>query len=107
MDLRTRTSLFCGVLALAIAVSILLRGGRRGRAHIYFAAFAADIGLWYIAQWLYHFIRADVWARFTAILAVLLPQLALQMFEVVVPERDRRSTRSDSATANGFASEAL
>jgi two-component system sensor histidine kinase HydH len=91
VDLRTRTSLFCGVLALAIAVSILLRGGRR-RAHIYFAAFAADIGLWYIAQWLYHFIRADVWARFTAILAVLLPQLALQMFEVVVPERDRRST---------------
>jgi two-component system sensor histidine kinase HydH len=91
VDLRTRTSLFCGVLALAIAVSILLRGGRR-RAHIYFAAFAADIGLWYIAQWLYHFIQADVWARFTAILAVLLPQLALQMFEVVVPERDRRST---------------
>lgn len=83
--------MFCGVLALAIAVSILLRGSRR-RTHIYFAAFAADIGLWYIAQWLYHFIRADVWARFTAILAVLLPQLALQMFEVVVPERERRST---------------
>lgn len=91
MDLRTRTSLFCGALALAIAVSILLRGGRR-RAHLYFAAFAADIGLWYIAQWLYHFVRADVWVRFTAILAVLLPQFALNLFEVIVPRLERRST---------------
>lgn len=91
MDLRTRTSLFCGALALAIAVSILLRG-RRGRAHLFFAAFAADIGLWYIAQWLYHFVHSEVWVRFTAILAVLLPQFAVHLFEVLVPRRDRRST---------------
>lgn len=91
MDLRTRTSLFCGALALAIAVSILLRG-RRGKAHVFFALFAADIGLWYIAQWLFHVIRADVWERFTAILAVLLPQFAVHLFEVLVPRTERRST---------------
>ena len=91
MDLRTRTSLFCGALALAIAGSILLRGRRR-RADLFFAAFAADIGLWYIAQWLYHFVQADVWVRFTAILAVLLPQLAINLFEVIVPRLERRST---------------
>ncbi|MEZ4221150.1 MAG: ATP-binding protein [Polyangiaceae bacterium] len=91
MDLRTRTSLFAGALALAIAGSILLRGRRR-RADLFFAAFAADIGLWYIAQWLYHFVRADVWVRFTAILAVLLPQLAINLFEVIVPRLERRST---------------
>jgi signal transduction histidine kinase len=91
VDLRTRTSLFCGALALAIAVSILLRGRRR-RAHLFFAAFAADIGLWYITQWLYHFVRSDVWVRFTAILAVLLPQFAVHLFEVLVPRRDQRST---------------
>jgi two-component system, NtrC family, sensor histidine kinase HydH len=90
VDLRTRTSLFCGALALAIAVSILLRGRTR-RAQLLFAAFAADIGLWYLAQWLYHFVQADVWARFTATLAVLLPQFALHLFEALVPER-RRST---------------
>ena len=90
MDLRTRTSLFCGALALAIAVSILLRGRTR-RAQLLFAAFAADIGLWYLAQWLYHFVQADVWARFTATLAVLLPQFALHLFEALVPEQ-RRST---------------
>jgi len=91
VDLRTRTSLFCGALALAIAVSILLRGRRR-RAHLFFAAFAGDIGLWYIAQWLYHFVHSDVWVRFTAILAVLLPQFAIHLFEVLVPRREQRST---------------
>ncbi len=91
MDLRTRTSLFCGALALAIAVSILLRGKPR-RAQLFFSAFAADIGLWYLAQWLYHFVRADVWAHFTAVLAVLLPQFALHLFEAIVPDPTRKST---------------
>ncbi|MDX2052723.1 MAG: ATP-binding protein [Polyangiaceae bacterium] len=85
-DLRTQTSLFCGALALAIAVSILLRGRPR-RAQILFAAFAADIGLWYLAQWLYHFVRADVWVRFTILLVVLLPQFALHLFDAVVPRK--------------------
>jgi two-component system, NtrC family, sensor histidine kinase HydH len=89
--LRTRTSLFCGALALAIAVSILLRG-RTKRPQLFFAAFAADIGLWYLAQWLYQWVRADVWARFTAVLAVLLPQFALHLFEAIVPQPERRST---------------
>lgn len=90
MDLRTRTSLFCGALALAIAASILLRGRPR-RAQFLFAAFAADIGLWYIAQWAYHFVRADVWARFTAILAVLMPQFGLHLFEAIFPTVGRPS----------------
>lgn len=59
---------------------------------IWLAAFAADTGLWYLAQWLYLFVQADVWARFTAILAVLLPQFALRLFEALMPERERRST---------------
>ncbi|MBX3182583.1 MAG: GAF domain-containing protein [Polyangiaceae bacterium] len=69
---------------------MLLRGRPR-KPQIFFAAFAADIGLWYLAQWLYHFVRADVWAHFTALLAVLLPQFALNLFESVVPEPSRRS----------------
>ncbi len=84
MDLRTQTSLFCGALALAIAISVLLRGRPR-RAQWLFAAFSVDIGLWYLAQWLYLDGRADVWARFTAVLAVLMPQLALHLFEAIFP----------------------
>jgi two-component system sensor histidine kinase HydH len=90
VDLRTRTSLFCGVLALAIAVSVLLRGRVR-RTQILFTAFAADIGLWYLAQWLYHVMRSDLWARFTAVLPLFLPLLALHLFEAVVPSPERRS----------------
>lgn len=91
MDLRTQVSLFCGALAIAIAVSILLRKRPR-RPQLWFAAFAADTGLWYLAQWLYHFVQADVWARFTAILAVTLPQFALRLFEELMPETERRPT---------------
>lgn len=91
MDLRTRTSLFCGALAFAIAASILLRK-RPGMPQIWFAGFAANTGLWYLAQWLYLFVQADVWARFTAILAVLLPQFALRLFEALMPEQERRPT---------------
>ncbi len=84
MDLRTQTSLFCGALALAIAASVLLRG-RPGRAQWLFAAFSVDIGLWYLAQWLYLDGRAQVWAHFTAVLVVLMPQLALHLFEAIFP----------------------
>src|SRR5262249_39050457 len=53
--------------------------------HLLFAAFAADIGLWYLSQFLYGFFQASIWERFTAILAVLLPQLALPLFDAMVP----------------------
>ncbi len=91
MDLRTRTSLFCGVLALAIAVSVLLRS-RPGRAKLFFALLAGDIGFWYLAQWLYHVWRSDLWARFTAVLAVLLPQFALHLFNAIGPQSPRAPT---------------
>jgi two-component system, NtrC family, sensor histidine kinase HydH len=84
MDLRTRTSLFCGALALAIAVSMLLRG-KPQRAQWLFAAFSADIGLWYLAQWLYLLQLSPIWAHFTAVLVVALPQFAVHLFEALVP----------------------
>ncbi len=90
MDLRTQTSLACGALALAIAASMLLRR-QRGHARYWMAAFAADIGLWYVATSLYHSGRAEVWLRFTALLAVLLPQFALRLFEALMPTPGGRS----------------
>jgi len=76
--------LLCGALALAIAVSILLRGRRR-IVHLLFAAVATDIGLWYLAQSLYGLFQANIWARVTAVLAILLPQFTLHFFEAIVP----------------------
>lgn len=82
-DLRPKTILFCAVLALAIALSVLLRGRRA--VHWLFAAFATDIALWYGSQSLAGFFRADVWERVTGVLTVLLPQFAIHLFQNVVP----------------------
>jgi signal transduction histidine kinase len=90
VDLRTRTSLFCGAVALAIGLSILLQGRLR-RPQALGAAFATDMGLWYLAQWLYQWNRSDVWARSIAVLAVLLPQFALRLFDSIVPRENHKS----------------
>jgi signal transduction histidine kinase len=79
--------LLCGALALAIAAAILLRGRRRD-VHLLFAGVAADMGLWYLAQSFYGLFQATLWARVTAVLAILLPQFILHFFEAIVPRRD-------------------
>jgi signal transduction histidine kinase len=89
-DLRPKTILFCGVLAFAIALSVLLRGRRA--VHWLFAALATDIALWYASQSLAGFFRADLWERVTGVLTVLLPQFAIHLFQNVVP-LEVRSTR--------------
>jgi two-component system sensor histidine kinase HydH len=90
-DLRPKTILFCAILALAIALSVLLRGRRA--AHWLFAAFAADVALWYASQSLSGFFRADIWERVTGVLTVLLPQFAIHLFQNVIP-LEVRSTKT-------------
>ncbi len=83
-DLRKRTLVLCAALALTIALGVLLRSRKHAENRL-FAAFAADVGLWYLAQALYGFFQASIWARFTALLAVLLPLIAIRLFEVIAP----------------------
>lgn len=83
-ELRTRTAVVCGALALAIAASVLLRGRTR-RVHLLFSAFAATLGLWYLAQSFYGFFQASVWQRSTAIIAVILPVLVVSLFDAILP----------------------
>lgn len=90
-DLRTRTALVCGALALAIAASVALRGPRR--VNLLFSAFSATIGLWYLAQSFFFFFQASIWQRFTGILAILLPQFALNLFEGMVPHELGKKSR--------------
>lgn len=90
-DLRKRTLVLCAALALAIAISVLLRGRRSVR--LLFTAFAADMALWYLAQSLYGFFQASIWARVTALLAILLPQFAIRLFEALLPLQEGSPTR--------------
>jgi len=92
--LRPLTTLFCACLALAIALSILLRGRRA--VHWLLAAFAGEVGLWWASQSVYGlFLQSNdpwSWTRVTAVLTVLLPQLAVRLFQAIVPiERRQRS----------------
>jgi signal transduction histidine kinase len=78
----------CGALALVIAASSLLRT-TVGRRHALFAAFASDVGLWYLSQSLFGFYQTEVWLRLRAVLAMLLPVLAVNLFEALVPPEDQ------------------
>jgi two-component system sensor histidine kinase HydH len=84
MDLRTRTALFCAALAFAIATSVLLRGRVR-QPQALFAGFSLTIALWFLTQALFAFYGFSSWERATALLAVLMPQLAVRLFIAIVP----------------------
>jgi two-component system sensor histidine kinase HydH len=86
-DLRPRTTLFCAVIAFAIALSMLLRG--RKAVHWLFAAFATDVAFWYGSQSLADLFKDATWVRVTAVVTVLLPQFAVHLFESVVPPADK------------------
>jgi len=83
-DLRPRTTLFCAVLAFAIALSMLLRGRRA--VHWLFFAFATDVAFWYASQSLADLFKNAAWVHATAVLTVLLPQFAVYLFQAVAPE---------------------
>ncbi|MFT3772440.1 MAG: ATP-binding protein [Minicystis sp.] len=92
-NIRTQTTLVCGALAIAIAVSAVLRGRVRP-VHLLFAGFAADIGLWYLSQSAFSGLsQSPGWRTAIVILAVALPQFALRLFEAMVPHDDGRSPR--------------
>lgn len=85
-DLRARTTLFCGVIAFAIALSMLLRGRRM--AHWLFASFSICVAFWYVSQSLAGLLEEPARSRFdraTAVLTVLLPQFAVHLFDSITP----------------------
>lgn len=103
-DLRARTTLFCGVIAFAIALSMLLRGRRM--QHWLFAAFSTCVAFWYVSQSLTDLMKDVGFERVTAVLTVLLPQFAVHLFGSISPlegrvaEQDKpRSQLTKIATA--------
>ena len=93
-DIRTPAIVGCGVIALMIAASTLLRGRVR-TVHLLFAAFAADIGFWYLSQSLFFSFPTNtrLWQTAVALLAVLLPLIALSFFEAMIPHEAERTPR--------------
>jgi two-component system, NtrC family, sensor histidine kinase HydH len=86
-ELRARTTLFCGVIAFAIALSMLLRGRRM--QHWLFAAFSTCVAFWYVSQSLSDLMKGAGFERVTAVLTVLLPQFAVHLFDSISPLEGR------------------
>ncbi len=61
-EIRGRTTLFCGIIAFAIALSMLLRGRRS--AHWLFAAFSTCIAFWYVSQSLADIVKDQDLSRY-------------------------------------------
>ena len=92
-DVRTRTTLVCGAIALVIALSTLLRGRVRA-VHGLFAGFAGAIAMSYLSQSLFGFYQSEIWNRARVALAVVLPVFAVNLFEAMVPDEDDRGRHS-------------
>lgn len=90
-DLRARTTLFCGVIAFAIALSMLLRGRRM--QHWLFAAFSTCVAFWYVSQSLTDLMKDVGFERVTAVLTVLLPQFAVHLFGSIAPLEETRDVK--------------
>jgi signal transduction histidine kinase len=95
-DLRARTTLFCGVIAFAVALSMLLRGRRS--MHWLFAAFAGSVALWYVSQSLQGLTLGTelepLLERATAALSILLSQAAVHLFHSITPLETKPAARS-------------
>ena len=93
-ELRARTTLFCGVIAFAIALSMLLRGRRM--QHWLFAAFSTCVAFWYVSQSLSDLMKGLGFERVTAVLTVLLPQFAVHLFDSISPLEGRELQPADA-----------
>lgn len=77
---------------MVLAASVLLRANKLRRVHWLFAGFSVDIGLWYLSQSLFGFgFQTPIWDRLRVALAVLVPVLAVNLFEAMLPSEEGRS----------------
>ncbi|MBK6692346.1 MAG: GAF domain-containing protein [Myxococcales bacterium] len=91
--LRPQTTLFCAVLALTIALSVLLRGRRRP-IHWLFAAFSTEVAVWWASQSFIGIFQATIWVRATAVTTIFLPQFTVHLFQSIVPAAEGAGTTS-------------
>ncbi len=90
MLFRAQTELIAAVLALAIAIGVVLRSRKR-RLHWLFVAFAANVSLWYLAQFLNDRVHGAFWSRIVGLSAVMLPQPGIRFLRAFVGDLPGRS----------------
>src|SRR6266508_632292 len=94
MEFRPETELISAVLALAIAMGVVLRSRKR-KLHWLFVAFASNVALWYLAQFLRDRFGGPVWSRALELVAVLQPQAGIRFLRAFVADVPGRKSRLD------------
>jgi two-component system, NtrC family, sensor histidine kinase HydH len=83
VDIRTQATLLAAIVTLALAGAALLRDGRP-RVFTLFAGFAANLGVYSLADFFHRWpgaeLRFDTWERLAVLTGALLPATALAFF---------------------------
>jgi two-component system sensor histidine kinase HydH len=84
VELRPQVSLFAGLLAIAIGVTVLLRS-RKNRLHWSFGAFSFSVAAWYLSTALVAVVgQATGYRRANLVCAILLPVTAVGFLRLFV-----------------------
>jgi two-component system sensor histidine kinase HydH len=83
VELRPQVSLFAGLLAIAIGVTVLLRS-RKNRLHWSFGAFSFSVAAWYLSTALVAVIEGTGYRRANLVCAILLPVTAVGFLRLFV-----------------------
>jgi two-component system sensor histidine kinase HydH len=89
VELRTQTSFLAGLIAIAIALTVLLRP-RKSRLLWWFGAFSLSVAAWHLSTALVSVLGPDpLWRRLNLICAVLLPVSAVGFLRLFIEDEAR------------------
>src|SRR5919204_2008207 len=104
VDIRTQATLLAAIVTLALAGAALLRDDRP-RVFTLFAAFAANLGVYSLADFFHRWpgaeLRFDLWERLAVVTGALLPASALAFFLEFLGVARRPARRARNAMLAG------
>jgi two-component system sensor histidine kinase HydH len=104
VDIRTQATLLAAIVTLALAGAALLRDDRP-RVFTLFAGFAANLGVYSLADFFHRWpgadLRYDVWERLAVVMGALLPATALAFFLEFLGVARRPARRARNAMLAG------
>ncbi|HLV60655.1 MAG TPA: GAF domain-containing protein, partial [Fredinandcohnia sp.] len=98
MDLSTQSSLLAAIVALALAISMLLRR-QRARSFSLFALACLSFAAWYLARFLFSITGAGLWGRVAVATGALVPWAVLAFFLAFLGVGPARRERNLAALA--------
>ncbi len=100
MDIRTQSALLAAIVAVALAVSMLLRP-QRAKSLTLFSIFCLSLAAWYLADFLYALTSHGFWLRAAVANGAAIPAAALAFFLEFLGVSRRSASRARTAAFVG------